>query len=69
MTGITKFSNTSIFSAFNNLKDISCKPRYGTLLGYTAEEIRTYFAPYLEKASKMLTFIGSGFNVVTDDPL
>ena len=54
MTGITKFSNTSIFSAFNNLKDISWKPRYGTLLGYTAEEIRTYFAPYLEKASKSL---------------
>ena len=29
MTGITKFSSTSIFSAFNNLQDISLDPFYG----------------------------------------
>lgn len=28
MTGITKFSNTSIFSAFNNLQDISLDPKF-----------------------------------------
>lgn len=54
MTGITKFSNTSIFSAFNNLQDISLIPAYGTLLGYTENEIQQYFAPYLTKASKVL---------------
>lgn len=54
MTGITKFSNTSIFSAFNNLQDISLIPAYGTLLGYTENEILQYFAPYLLKACKAL---------------
>lgn len=54
MTGITKFSHTSIFSAFNNLQDISLDPLYGTLLGYTDEEIRTYFAPYVSRAAEAL---------------
>ena len=55
MTGITKFSNTSIFSAFNNMQDISLDADYGTLLGYTEEEIRHYFAGYLSKAADVLS--------------
>lgn len=35
VTGITKFSSTSVFSAFNSLRDISLEPKFGTLLGYT----------------------------------
>ena len=54
MTGITKFSSTSIFSAFNNLQDISLDPLYGSLLGYTESEIRTYFLSYLERAGEAL---------------
>ena len=54
MTGITKFSNTSIFSAFNNLQDISLYPTYGTLLGYTEEEIRFFFEDYLIRAADRL---------------
>lgn len=54
MTGITKFSNTSIFSAFNNLQDISLDPLYGTLLGYTDEEIRANFSEYLVPAAEAL---------------
>ena len=54
MTGITKFSNTSIFSAFNNLQDISLYPTYGTLLGYTEEEIRFFFKDYLIRAADRL---------------
>lgn len=54
MTGITKFSNTSIFSAFNNLLDISLNPVFGTLLGYTEEEIIRDFGEYLEDASRCL---------------
>lgn len=50
MTGITKFSNTSIFSAFNNLQDISLDVMYGSLLGYTEDEIEHYFAFYLDQA-------------------
>ena len=54
MTGITKLSNTSIFSAFNNLEDISLYPKYGTLLGYTEEEIKLYFKDYLSRAAALL---------------
>lgn len=54
MTGITKFSNTSIFSSFNNLLDISLNPIYGTVLGYTEEEIIEYFEPFLVSAERTL---------------
>lgn len=54
MTGITKFSNTSIFSAFNNLQDISLNPVFGTLLGYTENEIHNYFNEYLSHSAKVL---------------
>lgn len=54
MTGITKFSNTSIFSAFNNLTDISLVPAYGTLLGITEDELNHYFGRYIEKAANQL---------------
>lgn len=54
MTGITKFSNTSIFSAFNNLQDISLNPIFGELLGYTEKEIQHYFKDYLTLAADIL---------------
>ena len=54
MTGITKFSNTSIFSAFNNLQDISLDVHYGTLLGYTEPEMIHYFSEYLSRAASAL---------------
>ncbi len=48
ITGVTKFSKTSIFSGMNNLNDISLDLPGATLLGYTEEEIRKYFKPYIE---------------------
>ena len=47
ITGVTRYSNTSIFSAFNDLKDISLTYDYGSLLGYTDEELDLYFKDYL----------------------
>ena len=47
MTGITKFSSTSIFSDFNDLTDISLNPEYGALVGYTESEIERYFDYYI----------------------
>lgn len=43
ITGITKFSKTSIFSGLNNLHDLTLDPRSAQLLGYTAEEITKFF--------------------------
>lgn len=54
MTGITKFSNTSIFSAFNNLADLSLDSDFGTLLGLTENEIKQYFDAYIQKAASVL---------------
>ena len=54
MTGITKFNQTGIFSELNNFSDLSLDPRYGTLLGYSEDDIRTYFSGYLNRASQRL---------------
>lgn len=54
LTGVTKFSCTSIFSDLNNLRDITLSPKFGTLLGYTEEEIRRDFMPYLKDAAETL---------------
>ncbi|WP_277297379.1 AAA family ATPase, partial [Succinatimonas hippei] len=50
ITGVTRYFNTSIFSAFNNIEDISFDPSYGALVGYTQEELEHYFKDYLENA-------------------
>ena len=39
LTGITKFSQMSIFSELNNIKNISMLPEYGGLCGITKEEL------------------------------
>ena len=54
MTGITKYSQTSIFSELNNFDDITLNPAYATLLGYTEEEIKSGFAAYLRNAAEKL---------------
>ena len=54
MTGITKFSNTSIFSEFNNFNDISLNSKYSAILGLTEEEIVRYFDLHLIRAQKVL---------------
>ena len=54
LTGITRYQHTSIFSGFNNLEDLSFDPRFCTLFGYTEEEIKQNFSPYIEYGSKLL---------------
>jgi hypothetical protein len=39
ITGVTKFSQLSIFSTINNLKNISMLPRYAAICGITEHEI------------------------------
>lgn len=54
MTGITKYSNTGIFSEFNNFTDISLSVQYGTLLGLTEKELRRYFGDFIQNAGERL---------------
>ena len=45
ITGVTKFSNVSLFSGLNNLNDITLDPRYSAICGYTDADLDDVFAP------------------------
>ncbi len=49
LTGVTKFSQVSIFSDLNHLNDINLNENYSQMLGYTQAEILHYFPGHLEK--------------------
>ena len=51
ITGVTYYSHTSIFSAFNHLTDLTLDSDYGALLGYTSEELEKYFSEYIDNAA------------------
>ena len=48
LTGITKFSQLSIFSELNNLTNISMDPEFSGLCGITKEEVLTQAQDYIE---------------------
>ena len=48
LTGITKFSQLSIFSELNNLKNISMRPDYAAVCGITEEEMLTQMTDYID---------------------
>ncbi|MDO4180725.1 MAG: ATP-binding protein [Bacteroidales bacterium] len=53
LTGVTKFSQVSVFSGFNQPADISMDERYEALCGITQEELEHYFAePIARLATK-----------------
>lgn len=53
LTGVTKFSQISVFSGFNQPDDISMIAEYDSLCGITQEEMEAYFAePIAEMAAK-----------------
>ncbi|MCI7599329.1 MAG: AAA family ATPase, partial [Bacteroidales bacterium] len=49
ITGVTKFSQLSIFSQLNNLKNVSLLPQFSALCGFTEQEVRTVFEPDIEQ--------------------
>ena len=52
LTGITKFTQISLFSVLNNLTNISFIPEYAALCGITKQEIRDNFMPEIEATAK-----------------
>ena len=52
ITGITKFSQLSIFSTINNLKNVSLLPRFATICGFTEQEVKTVFKEDIEAMAK-----------------
>ena len=53
LTGITKFTQISLFSVLNNLTNISFLPEYATVCGITEKEISENFQPELQKLADM----------------
>lgn len=49
ITGITKFTQISLFSVLNNLSNISFEPEYAALCGITKEEVLRDFKPEINK--------------------
>ena len=52
LTGITKFSKTTLFSGVNNLKDITLHNDYDAICGFTEEELTAYFSPEIAKLAE-----------------
>ena len=54
MTGISKFTRLSVFSALSNLVDVTQRREYATMFGYTEEELSANFEEHLRAhAEKM----------------
>lgn len=50
LTGVSKLSQMSLFSHLNNLTDITMDKRYGTITGYTQNDLETTFKDHLQGA-------------------
>jgi len=54
MTGVSKFTKLSVFSALNNIVDISQMEEFATMFGYTEDELSANFEEHLHAhAAKM----------------
>jgi hypothetical protein len=54
LTGVSKFSGVSVFSALNNLNDITLDDKYASICGYTQEELENCFSEYLDDVAQHL---------------
>ena len=52
ITGITKFSQLSIFSTINNIKNVTLSPRFSSICGITENEVKTVFASDIARMSE-----------------
>ena len=54
LTGITKFSQLSIFSELNNITDVSMDDEYAAICGITMEELQTQMSPDIDALGKKI---------------
>lgn len=59
LTGITKFSQLSIFSELNNIKNISMDEPYAGICGITEDEIRTQMKEDVDRFAERLGITGN----------
>jgi hypothetical protein len=61
ITGISKFSKVGVFSALNNLRDITLDDRYAAIVGYTKEELVHFFGEHLAATREKLNLSEDDF--------
>ncbi|MCX8083730.1 MAG: ATP-binding protein, partial [Calditerrivibrio sp.] len=68
LTGVSKFTKTSIFSDLNMLTDISLDGRYGNICGYTQKDLEESFSEYLVDADlEKIKEWYNGYNFLADN--
>jgi hypothetical protein len=58
LTGVSKFSGLSVFSALNNPHDITLSDDYAAICGYTQKELEDNFPEYIDKTAKHFGMTG-----------
>ena len=53
LTGITKFSKTTLFSGVNNLVDITLLNDYANICGFTEKELTQYLTPEIQRLAAL----------------
>ncbi|MBP5234197.1 MAG: AAA family ATPase, partial [Planctomycetes bacterium] len=54
ITGVSKFTKMSVFSALSSLVDISFKDDYATMLGFTEDELDKFFGEHLRAHARTM---------------
>lgn len=54
MTGVSKFTRLSVFSALNNIVDVSQKDEFATMFGYTEDELSANFEEHLREHARIM---------------
>ena len=54
MTGVSKFTRLSVFSALNNIVDASQDSEYATMFGYTEDELSANFEEHLRDHARIM---------------
>jgi hypothetical protein len=62
LTGVSRFSGVSVFSALNSPNDITLHRNYASICGYTQEELENYFDDYINE-------VAENMNVTKDELL
>ncbi|MDR2708712.1 MAG: ATP-binding protein [Elusimicrobiota bacterium] len=56
LTGVTKFYGLAIFSALNNIEDITLDPKYCDICGYTQDELANHFGELIPELTKKYSY-------------
>ena len=69
LTGISKFSQLSVFSELNNLQQLTFNPEYDAVCGITEEELLTQLKPDIEQLTEKMNqlYHRYGMNYTYDD--